>query len=91
MDITEKELKDALNILDRPVKINSKVYKYFDEENYEKLRQTYLKCLEIHNKLDSIIGLAKEHKILKQFIIDKGLYEELLNDDKFIEWMKEDK
>lgn len=91
MDLTEKELKEALDILKHPIMINNQVYKYFDEENYERLKTTYLKCLNIYNKLDTLIEISKEHKILKQFIIDNGMWEKLLNDEKFLDWMEEDK
>lgn len=91
MDLTEKELKEALDILKHPIMINNQVYKYFDEENYEKLKNIYLKCLDIYNKLDTLIEISKEHKILKQFIIDNGMWEKLLNDEKFLDWMEEDK
>lgn len=90
MDLTEKELKEALDILKHPIMINNQVYKYFDEKNYERLKNTYLKCLDIYNKLDTLIEISKEHKILKQFIIDNGMWEKLLNDEKFLEWMRED-
>jgi len=90
MDLTEKELKEALDILKHPITINNQVYKYFDEENYERLKTTYLKCLNIYNKLDTLLGKAREHTILKQFIIDNGMWEKLLNDEKFLEWMRED-
>lgn len=89
--LNENELKEALEILRNPIIVNNKQYKCFDQDNYERLEEVYKKCLKIFNQLDTLIEISKEHKILKQFIIDNGMWEKLLNDEKFLDWMEEDK
>lgn len=89
--LNENELKEALEILRNPIIVNNKQYKCFDQDNYERLEEIYKKCLKIFNQLDTLIEISKEHKILKQFIIDNGMWEKLLNDEKFLDWMEEDK
>lgn len=90
-NLNENELKEALEILRNPIIVNNKQYKCFDQDNYERLEEVYKKCLKIFNQLDTLIEISKEHKILKQFIIDNGMWEKLLNDEKFLDWMEEDK
>ena len=90
MDLTEDELKDALKILKKPVKVGNKLYKYFDEENYDILEEVYLKCLNVYNHLETLIEIKKEHKLLKDFIIEHGLYDELIKDKKIVEWFNKD-
>lgn len=91
IDLQAKEIEEAIEILKNPINVNTKEYKYFDKDNYDKLTEIYKKCLKAFDKYETLIELAKEHKILKQFIIDNGLWEKLLNDEKFLDWMKEDK
>lgn len=90
MDLTEEELKNALKILEKPVKVGNKLYKYFDEENYDILERVYLKCLNLYNHLETLIEIKKEHELLKNFIIEHGLYDELIKDKKILEWFDED-
>ena len=91
MDLTEEELKDALKILKKPVKVGNKLYKYFDEENYDILEEVYLKCLDVYNHIDTLLVMAKEHKMMKDFILENNLWEKFVNDEKFLDWTAEDK
>lgn len=84
------DLKEVLKILKEPVEVNSVNLKYFTEEQYCVLVDIFEKCQLLFPRYDVLSEIAKEHKILKQFIIDEGLYEKLINSDKFIEWMNED-
>ena len=91
MEITEKEIKEAINILKKPVKVNTKIFRYFDEENYETLLEIFEKCLEVYPTYETLIEIKKEHKLLKDFIIEHGLWDELLKDKKILDWFDEDK
>lgn len=89
-ELTTDDLEEALKILENPIMVNSVTYKYFTQEQYDKLEEVFEKCKLLFPKFDTMLEIVKEHKILKQFIIDNDMYEKLLNSDKFIEWMNED-
>jgi cell shape-determining protein MreC len=40
----EEEIQEALKIIKEPITVNSIEYKYFDQENYEKLLRVYENC-----------------------------------------------
>lgn len=91
IDLQEKDIREAIEILKHPITVQTKKYKCFDDENYKTLYSVYDKCLKAFDKIETLIEISKEHKILKQFIIDNGLWEKLLNNEKFLDWMEEDK
>lgn len=54
-------------------------------------------CLEIEEKEQQIDQLTnqlnefkEEHKIMKQILIENGLWERLLNDDRFLKHLRSD-
>ncbi|HIS62348.1 MAG TPA: hypothetical protein IAC14_08925 [Candidatus Scybalomonas excrementigallinarum] len=67
-----KEIKEALEIIKKPITVNCIEYKYFDYENYNKLIEVYDNCLWFANNLEQINltveNLQKENKQLKEDI-----------------------
>lgn len=74
-----KEIEEILKEMDLVVNHN-KVPIYFTQ-NQVKTILSYIEQLE---------EFKKEHLIMKQILIEHGLYETLLNDDRFIKYLKED-
>lgn len=42
--MNEEEIQEALKVIKEPITVNSIEYKYFDQENYEKLLRVYENC-----------------------------------------------
>lgn len=67
--MNSKEIKEALKIINEPITVNCIEYKYFDEENYNKITNVYENCLWFANNLEQINltveNLQKENKQLK--------------------------
>lgn len=81
--MNEEEIQEAIKIIKEPITVNSIEYKYFDQENYEKLLRVYENCMwfiNIHEQL--IQNLDNLHQELDQY---KNNWEELKK------WLKEDK
>ena len=84
-----KEIEELLNKIKQQLitdeKLGKEIAKDFHETilNYEetKLLLSYIEQLE---------EFKKEHLIMKQILIENGLWEKLLNDDRFINYLKED-
>ena len=73
--MNEKEIQEALKIIKEPITVKSIEYKYFDQENYEKLLRVYENCqwfINIHEQL--IQNLDNLHQKLDQY---KNNWEEL--------------
>ena len=75
--MNSKEIKEALKIINEPITVNCIEYKYFDEENYNKITNVYENCLWFANNLEQINltveNLQKENNELlnkKQELID---------------------
>lgn len=70
--MNSKEIKEALEIIKKPITVNCIEYKYFDYENYNKLIEVYDNCLWFANNLEQINltveNLQKENKQLKEDI-----------------------
>ena len=68
--MNSKEIKEALEIIKKPITVNCIEYKYFDDENYNKLIEVYDNCLWFANNLEQINltveNLQKENKQLKE-------------------------
>lgn len=78
--MNSKEIKEALEIIKKPIKVSCIEYKYFDEENYNKLLKVYENCLWFANNLEQINLTAenfeKENKQLKEQLQQK---EDIIN------------
>lgn len=73
--MNEEEIQEALKVIKEPITVNSIEYKYFDQENYEKLLRAYENCkwfINIHEQL--IQNLDDLHQELDQY---KNNWEEL--------------
>lgn len=72
--MSEEELIKALEIIKEPITVNCIEYKYFDEENYNKITNVYNNCLWFANNLEQINltveNLQKENQKYKE-VIDK--------------------
>ena len=70
--MNEEEIKEALEIIKKPITVNCVEYKYFNEENYNKLIEVYENCLWFANNFEQINltveNLQKENKKLKEDI-----------------------
>ena len=83
-----EEIREALKIINEPITVNCIEYKYFDEENYNKITNVYENCLWFANNLEQINltveNLQKENKILKEnaehndIVVDKVNWENQL-------------
>lgn len=67
--MNSKEIKEALEIIKKPITVNCIEYKYFDDENYNKLIEVYDNCLWFANNLEQINliveNFEKENQQLK--------------------------
>ena len=64
--MNEEEIRKALEIIKEPITVNCIEYKYFDQENYDKITRVYDNCLWLVNNLEQInLILAQENKQLK--------------------------
>ena len=65
--MNEEEIHEALKIIKEPITVNSIEYKYFDQENYEKLLRVYENCRWfISNAEQYLDNLQKENQSLKK-------------------------
>ncbi len=68
--MNSKEIKEALEIIKKPITVNCIEYKYFDDENYNKLIEVYDNCLWFANNFEQINltveNLQKENEQLKE-------------------------
>lgn len=68
--MNSKEIKEALEIIKKPITVNCIEYKYFDDENYNKLIEVYDNCLWFANNLEQINltveNFEKENQQLKE-------------------------
>lgn len=64
-----EEIREALKIIKEPITVNCIEYKYFDQENYDKITRVYDNCLWFANNLEQINltveNLEKENQQLK--------------------------
>ena len=73
--MNEEEIQEALKIIKEPITVNSIEYKYFDQENYEKLLRVYENCMWFINIHEQVIqNLDNLHQELDQY---KNNWEEL--------------
>ena len=70
--MNEEEIQKALEIIKQPITVNCIEYKYFDQENYDKLISVYDNCLWIVNLFEQakehIEPIQQENKRLKEVI-----------------------
>ena len=59
MKMNEEEIQKALKIVKEPITVNSIEYKYFDQENYEKLLTVYENCLWFINNAEQFMQNLK--------------------------------
>ena len=68
--MNSKEIKEALKIIKKPITVSCIEYKYFNEENYNKLLKVYENCLWFANNFEQINlaveNLQKENEQLKE-------------------------
>lgn len=99
--MNEQEIAETIKIIREPITVHNEMYHYFDQENYDKLQQVYENCqwfinnweqLEQNCKYlqDQLKEFKEEHKIMKQILIENGLWERLLNDDRFLKYLRVD-
>ena len=73
--MNSKEIKEALKIIKEPIKVSCIEYKYFNEENYNKLLKVYENCLWFANNFEqinlTIENLQKENQKLKEQLQQK--------------------
>lgn len=78
MKMNEEEIQEALKIIKEPITVNSIEYKYFDQENYEKLLMVYENCLWFVNNAEQFMqnlkNLQEENQKLVKVIEDIDKY-----------------
>ena len=52
--MNKEEIDEALKLIKEPITVNSIEYKYFDQENYEKLLRVYENCRWFIDNYDEI-------------------------------------
>ena len=60
--MSEKEIKEALEIIRKPITVNCEDYHYFDQENYDKLVSVYDNCRWFINNFEQVIDNCNELK-----------------------------
>lgn len=94
--MNSKEIKEALEIIKKPITVNCVEYKYFNEENYNKLIEVYENCLWFANNFEqinlTIENLQKENQQLKEQLQNKqdiinGILD-YIDSNKFVEEFK---
>ena len=80
-EITQKEFKEAIQILIGKMIQDELAHIIVDLDMFAD------DISEIENNKDDFL---KEHAIMKKFIINKGLWEDFLNDDEFNKYLRED-
>lgn len=65
------------------------LYGIFDnQERFDFEYQIELKDKEIERLNNELEEFKEEHKIMKQILIENNLWENLLNDDRFLEYLR---
>lgn len=84
--MNEEEIHKALEIIKQPITVNCKEYKYFDQENYDKLVSVYNNCLWFIRNFEqvntTVERVQQENQQLKEQI---KIYED--PDDLFLMFM----
>lgn len=68
--MNSEEIRKALEIIKEPITVNCIEYKYFDQENYDKITRVYDNCLWFANNLEQIILTVEKLEQEKQEVID---------------------
>ena len=91
-----EEIREALKIIKEPITVNCIEYKYFDQENYDKITRVYDNCLWFANNFEqinlTIENLQKENQQLKKQLQNKqdiinGMLD-YIDSNKFVEEFK---
>lgn len=53
--MNKEEIQQAIKIIQEPITVNSIEYKYFDQENYDKLVNVYENCRWFIDNIEQII------------------------------------
>lgn len=87
--MNEEEIQEALKVIKEPITVNSIEYKYFDQENYEKLLRVYENCRWfISNAEQFMHNFKNQQQELDQYKNNweelKKWLDEIINDDRLI-------
>lgn len=88
--MNREEIQEALKIIKEPITVHQENYKYFDEENYNKLVSVYENCQWFINNWEqleqNIEDLQKKAELAEHY---KHLYSEVKKrNDNAIEYIK---
>lgn len=91
--MNKQEIQEAIKIIKEPITVNSIEYKYFTQENYEKLLRCYENCQWFINNWEqfeqNIEDLKKKAELGEHY---KKLYSEVKKQkDDVVEYIKENK
>lgn len=64
--------------------------RYEAQKIYYQRREIKKKDQQITQLTNQLKEFKEEHKIMKQILIENGLWERLLNDDRFINYLRSD-
>ena len=76
--MNEEEINEAIKLIKEPIIVNSVEYKYFSQENYEKLLRVYENCRWFINNYEQVlqnIESLQQELQRKDNIIDKAIEE----------------
>lgn len=68
--MNSEEIRKALEIIKEPITVNCIEYKYFDQENYDKITRVYDNCLWFANNLEQINLTVEKLEQEKQELIN---------------------
>lgn len=77
--MTEKEINEALKLIKEPITVNSIEYKYFDQENYEKLLSVYENCRWFVDNYEQVLQNIKnlQQELQRKDNIINGIKQEI--------------
>ena len=84
------EIKEILDRLEKILTTYYKMEVMIMNKEYpieEELEEAYKTINKLTNQLKEF---KEEHKIMKQILIENGLWERLLNDDRFLKYLRDD-
>ena len=70
--------------------MNEEERKCLSDCGFANVTQLLLAYVSLQQENAQLKEFKKEHEIMKKILIEKGLWETLLNDDRFLEYLREE-
>lgn len=69
--MNKEEIHKALEIIKQPITVNTKIYHYFDNENYDKLISVYENCLWFIRNFEQINATVERLQKQNKFLMER--------------------